>query len=146
MIIIVAHWSNRTINLWLEKRHKQVKTEYNVMLALFKNVEITDAFLMWVNNIFSPCTLSQWSYRHLLRGYRNQCGKRNISSIHVYPEGMECSSSTAYRILSSSDNVMLIHILINGTDNKKIHTERTRMQKRILWFLDITEKPFWRNQ
>ncbi len=55
---------------------------------------------------------------------------------------MECSSSTAYRILSSSDNVMLIHILINGTDNKKIHTERTRMQKRILWFLDITEKPF----
>ena len=72
--------------------------------------------------------------------------KRDIASIPIYPEGKECSSPTAYRILSMFDNIMLNHILIDGMEIKKIHTELTEMQKRILWLLDITEEVFWRDQ
>ncbi|MCL5990466.1 MAG: hypothetical protein M1166_09080 [Candidatus Thermoplasmatota archaeon] len=72
--------------------------------------------------------------------------KRDIASIPIYPEGRECSSPTAYRILSKFDNTMLNHILIDGMEIKKIHTELTEMQKRILRLLDITEESFWQDQ
>jgi hypothetical protein len=44
------------------------------------------------------------------------------------------------------DNIMLNHILIDGREIKKIHTDLTEMQKRILWLLDITEEVIWRDQ
>ena len=58
----------------------------------------------------------------------------------------ERASPTAYRILSKFDNTMLNHILIDGMEIKKIHTELTEMQKRILRLLDITEESFWQDQ
>ncbi|MCL4420968.1 MAG: hypothetical protein M1477_04700 [Candidatus Thermoplasmatota archaeon] len=80
------------------------------------------------------------------RDIRMNMEKRDIASIPIYPERRECSSPTAYRILSMFDNIMLNHILIDGREIKKIYTELTEMQRRILWLLDITEEVFWRDQ
>ncbi|MCL5989042.1 MAG: IS1634 family transposase [Candidatus Thermoplasmatota archaeon] len=123
----------------LEKRHEQLKTEYNVMPVLFKNVERIEAFLFLY---FIAMTIQALIERDI----RINMEKRDIASIPIYPEGRECSSPTAYRILSMFDNIMLNHILIDGREIKKIHTELTEMQKRILWLLDITEEVFWRDQ
>jgi len=46
--------------------------------------------------------------------------KRGIVSLHIYPEGRECSSPAAYGILSLFDNIMLNHIIINGREIKKM--------------------------
>jgi hypothetical protein len=64
----------------------------------------------------------------------------------VQIKGRECFSPTAYRILLMFDNIMLNQILIDGSEIKKIQTDLTKMQKRILWLLDITEEVFWRDQ
>ena len=123
----------------LEKRHEQLKTEYNVMPVLFKNVERIEAFLFLYFIAMAIQALIE-------RDIRMNMEKRGIASIPIYPEGRECSSPTAYRILSMFDNIMLNHILIDGMEIKKIHTQLTEMQKRILWLLDITEEAFWRDQ
>jgi len=80
------------------------------------------------------------------RDIRMNMEKRGIVSLPIYPEGRECSSPTAYRLLSLFDNIMLNHIIINGREIKKIHTDLTEVQKQILWLLDITEERFWRDQ
>ena len=123
----------------LEKRHEQLKTEYNVMPVLFKNVERIEAFLL--------IYFIEMAIQALIeRDIRMSMEKRGIASIPIYPEGREYSSPTAYRILSMFDNIMLNHILIDGMEIKKIHTDLTEVQKRILWLLDITEEAFWRDQ
>jgi hypothetical protein len=71
--------------------------------------------------------------------------KKDIASISVYPEG-GTRFSHSVQILSKFDNIMLNHILIDGMEIKKIHTELTEIQKRILRLLDITEESFWQDQ
>ena len=113
--------------------------KYNVMPVLFKNVERIEAFLF----LYFIAMIIQ---ALIERDIRINMEKRDIASIPIYPEGRECSSPTAYRILSMFDNILLNHILIDGMEIKKIHTDLTEMQKRILWLLDITEEEFWRDQ
>jgi transposase len=123
----------------LEKRHEQLKTQYNVMPVLFKNVERIEAFLFMYFIAMAIQALIE-------RDIRMNMEKRGIASLPIYPEGRECSSPTAYRLLSLFDNIMLNHIIINGKEIKKIHTDLTEVQKQILWLLDITEERFWRDQ
>ena len=123
----------------LEKRHEQLKTEYNVMPVLFKNVERIEAFLFMYFIAMAIQALIE-------RDIRMNMEKRGIASLPIYPERRECSSPTAYRILSMFDNIVLNHILIDGREIKKIHTDLTERQKQILWLLDITEETFWRDE
>jgi hypothetical protein len=106
----------------LEKRHEQLKTQYNVTPVLFKNAERIEAFLFMY---FIAMTIQALIERDI----RMNMEKRGIASLPIYPEGRECSSPTAYRILSLFDNIMLNHIIINGREIKRIHTDLTEVQK-----------------
>ena len=71
---------------------------------------------------------------------------QNIISIPVYPEGRECSSPTAYRILSKFDNIVLNHLLLGGREVKTVHPELSNVQKQIICLLNIQEEKFWPDQ
>ena len=122
----------------LEKRHEQLKSEYNVMPVLFKNVERIEAFLF----LYFMAMLIQ---ALIERDMRIHMKERNIASIPVYPEERECSSPTAYRILSKFENIVMNYILIDGKETKTVHSELSRAQRQILSLLDIEEERFWPN-
>jgi hypothetical protein len=123
----------------LEKRHEQLKTGYNVMPVLFRNVERIEAILFMYFSAMANQALIAIDMRINMK-------KTGIVSLPIYPEGMECSSPTAYRILSMYDNIMLNHILVDGMKIKKIHADLTEIQKQISRLLDITEEAFLRDQ
>ena len=108
-------------------------------LSSFKNVERLEAFLFIYLIAIAIQALIE-------RDVKMNMEKGGEASFPIYLEGRECTSPTAYRILSTFDNIMINHILINGREIKKIQTDLTEMQKRILWLLDITEEAFWREQ
>jgi transposase len=123
----------------LEKRHEQLKSEYNVMPVLFKSVERIEAFLF----LYYIAMLIQ---ALIERDVRINMRDRNIASIPVYSEERECSSPTAYRILHKFENIVVNHILVDGREVKTVHPRLSDIQKKILSLLDIQEEKFWPDQ
>ena len=123
----------------LEKRHEQLKSQYNVMPVLFKSVERIEAFLF----LYYIAMLIQ---ALIERDIRINMKSGDIASIPVYSEDRECSSPTSYRILSKFENIVMNHILVDGREVKTVHTELSKIQKQILSLLDIQEVKFWSNQ
>ena len=64
----------------LKKRHEHLKTEYNVMPVLFKNVEKIEAFLFIYFIAMAIQALIE-------RGIRMNVEKRGIASLPIYHEG-----------------------------------------------------------
>lgn len=122
----------------LEKRHEQLKSEYNVMPVLFKNVERIEAFLFlyYIAMLIQALVERDMSIR---------MKDRNIDSIPIYPEERECSSPTAHRILSRFENVVMNRILMGGKEVKTMHPDLSEAQKQILSLLDIEEERFRQN-
>ncbi|OWP56969.1 MAG: hypothetical protein B2I17_03255 [Thermoplasmatales archaeon B_DKE] len=76
------------------------------------------------------------------RGVRISMKDQGVSSIPVYFEERECSSTTAYRILSKFDNILLNHILVDGMEVKHVSTDISNTQRKILSLLHIEENRF----
>ena len=119
----------------LEKRHEQLKSQYAVMPVLFKNVVRIEAFLF----LYFVAMLIQ---ALIERDARLSMKDQGMSGIPVYFEERECSSPTAYRLLSKFDNVLLNHILVDGREVKSVCTDLSDIQRQILALLHIEESTF----
>jgi transposase len=115
----------------LEKRHEQLKSVYNVMPMLFKNVERIEAFLF----VYFIVMLLQ---ALIERQIRMSMKERKIRTLPMYPEGKECNSPTTDRVVSIFADVQKHHLLDNGN---KIKTFDTPLDKLQVTLLSLAEVP-----
>ncbi len=120
---------------FLEKRHEQLKSVYNVAPVLFKNVERIESFLF----LYFIAMLIQSLIERDLRMRMKQAG---IESLPIYSEERECISPTAHRIFSQFEHVDEHRILVEGKEIRRFHSELSSVQKTILSLLDIPEEKF----
>lgn len=106
-----------------------------LLILLFKNVVRTEAFLFLYFVAMIIQALIESDVRISMKD-------QGISNIPVYFEERECSSTTAYRILSKFDNILLDHILVDGMDEKHVSTDISNTQRKILFLLHIEENRF----
>jgi len=115
----------------LEKRHEQLKSVYDVMPILFKNVERIEAFLF----VYFIVMLLQ---ALIERQIRMSMKERMILTLPMYPEGKECYTPTADRVVSIFADVQKHHLFDGG---KKIKTFDTPLDELQVTLLSLAKVP-----
>jgi transposase len=109
----------------LEKRHQQLKSVYDVMPVLFKNVERIEAFLF----VYFIVMLIQALIERQIRMSMKEGG---IRTLPLYPEGKECYSPTTDRVVSIFADVQKHHLFDSGNMIKTFDTPLDELQMTLL--------------
>jgi transposase len=92
---------------YLEKRHEQLKSVYDVAPVFLKNPQRIEALLLLY-------FLGMLVTSLLERTVRKEMKKRQLTSIPIYPEGRPCKDPTADKILGLFSDVRLQYICREG--------------------------------
>lgn len=109
----------------LEKRHQQLKSVYEVMPMLFKNVERIEAFLF----VYFIVMLLQALVE---RQIRMSMKKQGLRTLPMYPEGRECHAPTTDRVVSIFADVQEHCLFDKGNRIKTFETPLNELQMALL--------------
>jgi transposase len=115
---------------YLEKRHEQLKSVYNVTPVFLKNPQRIEALLLLY---FLGMLVSAL----IERTVRKEMEKREIDSIPIYPEERLCKSPTADKLLDIFSDVRLQYICNGDSILQVVPDTLTKIQRLILEFIGI---------
>ena len=88
---------------YLEKRHEQLKSVYNVAPVFLRNPQRIESLLLLY-------FLGMLIMSLIERKVRSEMKERDLSSIPIYPEGRPCKSPTADKLIGLFSDVRLQYI------------------------------------
>ena len=120
----------------VEKRFRDLKTDFAMAPVFLKKVERIEAFL---------CTyfLALLVGALLERELRLAMGKKKIAALSLYPEGKPCRAPTTRKLVDAFDDVQR-HEILGASDvaGEPMVTELSTLQQRILKLLHVPESSY----
>jgi len=115
---------------YLEKRHEQLKSVYNVAPVFLKHPERIEALLFIY---FLGILITALIEREVRRSMQND----GIVSIPIYPEQRLCKKPTADKILDLFRDIRLQSVIQNGKTLDTVADKFSALQKQVLKLLEI---------
>jgi transposase len=120
----------------IEKRFKQVKTDYEVAPVYLKDVARIEALL----TVYFLAMLVQ---SLIEREVRRAMSREGLDTLPLYPEGRSCKAPCVRRILDVFENVQRHELTKRGeTQPTILKTELSHIQERLLGMLNIPMTPY----
>jgi len=123
---------------YLEKRHQQLKSVYNVAPVLLKNPQRIEALLLLY-------FLGMLVTALIERAVRKEMKEREIDSIPIYPEDRACKSPTADKLLDLFSDVRLQHICRGGRVIQTVPDALSQKQRLVLGLIGLEPESYFRD-
>lgn len=121
---------------YLEKRHEQLKSVYNVAPVFLKNPERIEALLFIY---FLGILITALVEREVRKSMQNN----GISSIPIYPEQRQCKKPTADKILDLFRDIRLQSVTKNDKILDTVADEFSALQQQALKLLGIEPEKYF---
>lgn len=124
---------------YLEKRHEQLKSVYDVAPVFLKHPERIEAllFIYFLGMLITSL---------IEREVRKSMQKAEIVSIPIYPEKRQCKKPTADKILDLFRDVRLQTVMSNSTILGVIADEFSELQHQVLKFIKLIPEEYFRKK
>jgi transposase len=121
---------------YLEKRHQQLKSVYNVAPVLLKNPQRIEALLMLY-------FLGMLVTALIERTVRKEMERKGLDSIPLYPENRKCKSPTADKILSIFSDVRLQYICRGDRIIQTVPDVLSQKQRLVLYLIGLKPEKYF---
>jgi transposase len=121
---------------YLEKRHQQLKSVYNVAPVLLKNPQRIEALLLLY-------FLGMLVTALIERTVRKEMDKRAIDTIPIYPEDRPCKAPTADKLLELFRDVRLQYICKEGRVIQTVPDSLSQKQRLVLGLIGLKPEKFF---
>ena len=122
---------------YLEKRHEQLKSVYNVAPVFLRNPQrIESLLLLYFLGMLITALIE--------RKVRKEMENRNLPSIPIYPEGRPCKSPTADKLIGLFCDVRLQYICRGNNVLQIVPDEFTKLQALVLDLMGIKPVTFYK--
>jgi transposase len=122
---------------YLEKRHEQLKSVYDVAPVFLKNPQrIESLLLLYFLGMLITALIE--------RKVRQEMQNRDLPSIPIYPEGRPCKSPTADKLLGLFSDVRLQYICKNNEVLQIVPDDFSKVQHLVLDLLDLKHTTFFK--
>lgn len=122
---------------YLEKRHEQLKSVYNVAPVFLRNPQRIESLLLLY-------FLGMLITSLIERKVRKEMENRNLPSIPIYPENRPCKSPTADKLIGLFNDVRLQYICQNGTVLQIVPDEFSKKQALVLDLMGLKPRAFYK--
>jgi transposase len=122
---------------YLEKRHEQLKSVYNVAPVFLRNPQRIEALLLLY--FFGMLITSL-----IERNVRKEMEKCQLASIPIYPENRACKSPTADKLIGLFSDMRLQYICQNGVVLQTVPDEFSKVQVLVLDLLGMNPVDFYK--
>jgi transposase len=122
---------------YLEKRHEQLKSVYNVAPVFLRNPQRIESLLLLY-------FLGMLITSLIERKVRREMESRDLPSIPIYPENRQCKSPTADKLIGLFSDVRLQYICQNGTVLQIVPDEFTKVQALVLDLMGLKPAAFYK--
>ena len=119
----------------LEKRHEQLKTVYEVVPALLKNIDREEALLFVY---FLALLVEALIEREVRKGME----RKGLQSIPLYPEGRPCPAPTTDKILEAFEDLRDDRLMKGREVVQVFSPELTEQQRELLELADVPEEAY----
>jgi transposase len=121
---------------YLEKRHEQLKSVYNVAPVFLRNPQRIESLLLLY---FLGMLISALIERRV----RQEMKSRELESIPIYPEARPCKSPTTDKLINLFSDVRLQYICKGGEIVQIVPDEFSKIQKLILDLIGLKPEKFF---
>jgi transposase len=121
---------------YLEKRHQQLKSVYNVAPVLLKNPQRIEALLLLY-------FLGMLATALIERTVRKEMDKRELESIPIYPEDRPCKAPTADKLLDLFSDVRLQYICQEDRIIQTVPDNLSKKQRLVLGMLGLKPEKYF---
>jgi transposase len=121
---------------YLEKRHQQLKSVYNVAPVLLKNPQRIEALLLLY-------FLGMLVTALIERTVRKEMASKGLESIPLYPEGRACKSPTADKLLAVFSDVRLQYICRGGRIIQTVPDVLSQKQRMVLGLIGLKPEKYF---
>ena len=121
---------------YLEKRHQQLKSVYNVAPVLLKNPQRIEALLLLY-------FLGMLVTALIERTVRKEMERKELDSIPLYPENRACKSPTADKLLDVFNDVRLQYICSNGQIIQTVPDVLSQKQRLVLGLIGLKQEKYF---
>lgn len=122
---------------YLEKRHEQLKSVYNVAPVFLRNPQRIEALLLLY-------FLGMLITSLIERKVRKEMEKREMPSIPIYPENRPCKSPTADKLIGLFSDVRLQYICQNGAVLQTVPDAFSKVQALVLDLMGLKPVDFYK--
>ena len=120
---------------YLEKRHEQLKSVYNVAPVFLRNPQrIESLLLLYFLGMLITALIE--------RKVRSEMKERDMPSIPIYPEGRPCKSPTADKLIGLFSDVRLQYICKYQEVLQVVPDEFSKVQKLVLDLMGLNPAGF----
>jgi transposase len=122
---------------YLEKRHEQLKSVYNVAPVFLRNPQrIESLLLLYFLGMLITALIE--------RKVRNEMKERDLPSIPIYPEGRPCKSPTADKLIGLFSDVRLQYICKGQEIMQIVPDEFSKVQALVLNLMGLRPAAFFK--
>jgi transposase len=121
---------------YLEKRHEQLKSVYNVAPVFLQNPQRIEALLLLYFIGMLVTSLIE-------RKVRAEMKSRGVESVPIYPEERDCKAPTADKIIALFSDVRLQHICKNGSRIQTVPDTLSKVQRLALGLVGMRPEAFF---
>lgn len=122
---------------YLEKRHEQLKSVYNVAPIFLRNPQRIESLLLLY-------FLGMLITSLIERKVRKEMENRDLPSIPIYPENRPCKSPTADKLIGLFSDVRLQYICQNRTVLQIVPDEFSKVQALVLDLMGLKPAAFYK--
>jgi transposase len=123
---------------YLEKRHEQLKSVYDVAPVFLKNPQrIESLLLLYFLGMLITALIE--------RKVRQEMEDRNLDSIPIYPEGRQCKSPTADKLIEYFSDLRLQYVCKDRQVLQVVPDEFSKTQRLILDLIDLPYTTFFKS-
>lgn len=121
---------------YLEKRHQQLKSVYNVAPVLLKNPQRIEALLLLY-------FLGMLVMALIERTVRKEMNKKGLDSIPLYPENRACKAPTADKLLDAFRDVRLQYICSGDRIIQTVPDVLSQKQRLVLGLIGLKPEKYF---
>lgn len=122
---------------YLEKRHEQLKSVYDVAPVFLQNPQRIEALLLLYFLGMLVTSLIE-------RKVRQEMKERELDSIPIYPEGRPCKSPTADKVIDLFRDIRLQYICMGDSILECVPDDFSKVQRLVLDLIGIKPSAFFK--